>query len=162
MELNAHNLRIAATILAKAATFDSRVGANPNERALMKAAWCEALDDGTTIDHGTRAVTEHHKNSTEYLTVGHINRLTRKYREVARPSLHFSQVTPPDVFADDPAKQRAWVNAWWDTWTATEDRDRADVAAWGAVGGKPPRQIGTTDLAEIKRQIRNKYSKKAS
>lgn len=103
-------LKIAATVLAKAAIFDQRKLGTQEEARLKVAAWAEALHPDTTEEDACRAVSEHYASSRDWLMPIDINRLTARYR--ADRLRRVKIPPPPRSLADDPLAELAWEGAY--------------------------------------------------
>lgn len=79
-------------------------------KGILAGAWHESLDRDMELADAKAAVIDHRRNSTEYLTIAHINAFNRKVRR-ARVDVRPVMEIPAGLHQ---AQERAWVLTFWD------------------------------------------------
>jgi hypothetical protein len=81
------------------------------EQDALIAWWLDKIGD---LDYAAclRAVREHQRESTEYLTAAHIRQRVKDDRQAAlsKAAFQLRNLRPPDELADDPIAERRWID----------------------------------------------------
>ena len=114
----------AAKLLGYISLTDNR---KVDDEGILAGAWHESLDSEMTLADAKAAVIDHRRNSSEYLTIAHINQFVRRLRRSRVTQHHDIPEIPPGLHQ---AQERAWTLTYW---AAVKDgheapQDQADAA----------------------------------
>jgi hypothetical protein len=103
---------------------DNRKLPDDEEAADALLLWWHKQIGDLDYDDAFRAIDEHQRESTEYLTAAHIRQRVKDDRQAAlsKAAFQLRNLRPPEELADDPIAERRWI-----------DEQHARVAA----GGQP-------------------------
>lgn len=129
------NPEIAAALLSWAAAFDNR-----EVTRTAAIAWAEALDDVVNLADGKAAITQHARNSSEYLKPLHVNAEVRRIRKERVERIGDGGI-PPAELADKHYVEAAWRREFARAIGDGDQFDTAEKRACAAVGVEVPAVI---------------------